>query len=962
MYQQATDKRWRLFKYKQIQRDGREEMGDVQLVLDESRKQLTVFSRGEELEKVFYNMEVTKYPILRFKENNLYVMFNGQGQGFRLSFRAEDKAEFLGIMRKLAYISESPAKNRPYPSAGLSERLSSWSAASNKRTGTSLSLPISSRAMPPPKRPAARNLSSAITFAESQPTHSDSFPTYSPSPISAFSQPVCNSYARPLSSAESVASSIGSALSSLSAHSNYSDHAFQNFSQSSSSHRIDHSQSSQMSQFSQFSQLSQCSPHPFTPPTPPAFENKCIQTDGNFLKELAQDPTVIMSCVQRLMEQQKFNDLVKMMRAEIRKMPADERERFGEKTEPDEPVVSSSKGPPVLGHQPNSDLEQCSVRSLSDAAKSKELAEVSDKSKFAIRTLDNSAPIEKRSLSRGFAMNKFEKDFMIYPEYTDSDDVRNIEGFVDVLRKSLELSVDPRQIEKYGSLSAEVLEALRSNAIFSLAVGKEFGGIGMNNKDLMRVFEELNIDWNVYTNAHVSLIAANLVTIYGSEEQKVKYLPAIASGKTRPAVAIVKDSSSGSCEQTAGPAGKSMLSGEGIRVIGQHNANFYVVLGNNRGERTCFLLDETELGTTDKIKFTRDETFGLKGIDVGKLDITALVTEKNVLGVAGNGAEVAAELIGSGRMPFAAATIGMARRTLRELSLWCNRTPSRHTDRSTLADDSRAQRLVTDLALKVYALESSLYYLAGLIDEGLSIVVDIENSLLSILTRDVLQAVISSQLELVGVAASDASFPHEKILRDITTLLSIVDDGADVEQIGLATISTWATSTSHKRIVSTLKRWLKKENDADELRNPGLSHFIAEHAHPSLQMACQELEFSMARINVVVSKLLTSQGKNIEQDYGSLEALVNVLKNNLVMVSTISRASRSYSIGLRNADIELAWATIICSRLSRATWFELDALSDLFGLVRFNPSLLNAGRAVFDLGGYVIESPMEKNW
>lgn len=559
-------------------------------------------------------------------------------------------------------------------------------------------------------------------------------------------------------------------------------------------------------------------------------------------------------------------------------------------------------------------------------------------------------------------MNKFEKDFMIYPEYTDSDDVRNIEGFVDVLRKSLELSVDSKLIEKEGKLASDTIEALRSNAIFSLAIGKYFDGIGMCNKDLSKVFEELSVDWNVYTTSHISLLVANILTIYGSDEQKSKYLGILGSGKLRPAVAIVKDTNGGVCEQTAGPGGKSMLNGQNIRVMGHHNANFYVVFGNNNGEKTCFLLDEAELGTTDKIQFTRDETIGLKGIDVGRIELTALVTDKNLLGTPGHGSEIASELVGSGRMPFAAATIGMARRALRELSIWCNRTPSRQNDRTTLADDSRSQRIVTELALKVYALESSLYYLSGLIDEGLSVVVDIENSLLSIMTRDVLQAVISAQLELVGVAASDASFPHEKLFRDVTTLLSIIDEGADVEQIGLATIATWATSTSHKRVVSTLKRWLKNEKEADELRNPGLSHYIAEHAHPSLQLACQELEFSMSRINNVVSKLLTSQGKNIEQDYGSLEALVNVLKNNLVMVSTISRASRSYSIGLRNADIELAWATIICSRLSRATWFELDSLSDLFGLVRFNPSLLNAGRAVFDLGGYIIESPLEKNW
>uniref|UniRef100_A0A8R1DQB3 Acyl-CoA_dh_N domain-containing protein n=1 Tax=Caenorhabditis japonica TaxID=281687 RepID=A0A8R1DQB3_CAEJA len=345
-------------------------------------------------------------------------------------------------------------------------------------------------------------------------------------------------------------------------------------------------------------------------------------------------------------------------------------------------------------------IQKCTTRSLSDAAKAREVVDISDKSKFAIRTLDNSTPVEKRSLSRGFAMNKFEKDFMIYPEYTDSDDVRNIEGFVDVLRKSLELSVDPKQIEKDGNLSAEVLETLRSNAVFSLAVGKDFGGIGMNNKDISKVFEELSVDWNVYSNAHVSLLAANLVTIYGSDEQKEKYLPGLVSGKLRPSISIVKDSVSGKCEQTAGPTGKSMLNGENIRVVGHHNANFHFVFANNRGEQTCFLLNESELQTTDKIKFTRDETFGLKAIDIGKLELTALVTDKNVLGVAGNGAEIASELTGSGRMPFAAATIGMARRTLRELSHFCNRTPSRVTDRSTLADDSRSQRIVTDLALK----------------------------------------------------------------------------------------------------------------------------------------------------------------------------------------------------------------------------------------------------------------------
>ncbi|CAD6199457.1 unnamed protein product [Caenorhabditis auriculariae] len=605
----------------------------------------------------------------------------------------------------------------------------------------------------------------------------------------------------------------------------------------------------------------------------------------------------------------------------------------------------------------------------SEAAKEKDLEDVSQKSgRFSIKTLDTAVPVERRSLSRGLAMNKFEKDFMIFPEYTDTDDVRNIEGFVEILRKSLDLSVDPKELEKEECLTTEVLETLQSNAAFALAVPKEFGGCGMVNKDTMKVFEELSKDWNIFANVWVPHVVGNLITIYGTEQQKEEFLPKIAQGKLRPAIALFKDVSASSCSVTQGTSGQSLISAEGVKVMGVHNANFFVVFGTsqnrstNQEESSCYLVDVTALDEVSKLKFVRDTTLGLKAVDVGRVNITTQVKEGQVLGGVGNGKEIGSELIGSGRMPLAASAVGLAKRILRDVAVLCNKTPSRVAANSSLAEDSRAQRIVTNLALQVYGLESAVYYLAGMIDEGMTVVVDIENALISFLTRNLLESVVSVLLELGGVVSSDTSFPFEKLIRDISTLLSLVEDGADVEKIALATVATWTTSTGHQRITSTLKRFLKQESENEALRNPGLTHYIAEHAHPSLQKACQDLEFSMSRINAVMSKMVGSKGKNIEQDYGSLEALVTVLKNNFVMVSTISRASRSYSIGLRNSDIELAWATMICSRLSRMTWFELDALSDLFGLVKLNPSLLAAGRAVFDLGGYVIESPLERNW
>ncbi len=107
--------------------------------------------------------------------------------------------------------------------------------------------------------------------------------------------------------------------------------------------------------------------------------------------------------------------------------------------------------------------------------------------------------------------------------------------------------------------------------------------------------------------------------------------------------------------------------------------------------------------------------------------------------------------------------------------------------------------------------------------------------------------------------------------------------------------------------------------------DPKLKHFLAEHAHPSLevrllplacirhhtylQFACRQLEKNMTRLNLVIKRVLDKQGKHVERDYAVQHGLATVIEHNLAMVAAISRASRSYSIGLRNCDLEV-WNAI----------------------------------------------------
>ncbi|KAK6055813.1 hypothetical protein COOONC_06682 [Cooperia oncophora] len=164
--------------------------------------------------------------------------------------------------------------------------------------------------------------------------------------------------------------------------------------------------------------------------------------------------------------------------------------------------------------------------------------------KFQIKEVAASdVPIEKMSLSRGLVMNKFEKDFMIYPEYTDTDDVKAIQGFTEVLKRTLNLTVDHTELERQGSLTDAVKGALNDSAVFAALSPAEYGGLGMGFKDRVKIFEDLSIDWNIYANVVAVNALANTLLLFGSEELKEKYFPLITSGKCRPVIAFVNGSS-----------------------------------------------------------------------------------------------------------------------------------------------------------------------------------------------------------------------------------------------------------------------------------------------------------------------------------------------------------------------------------------------------------------------------------
>lgn len=375
---------WPIIKYKQLRGSGnRQEGKDIRVVMEVNSRKLTVIHGVEPIETVYCNMEVSRYPSLKMKNTNLFVIVNNQAQGFRLTLRGEDRENFLSTVRKFAYISETPVKDHLNRS---STNTDVWYNSVEKRKGgsssqpTSFSQPCDIDIGGSVKKSAARNLSHTYSTNIGE---SSRMPALTANEF--FSQPVYNPYNRPASSASTVSSSIGSAYSVL-----HDDSPFSGFSPN-SNHSLQFpcpspSHSSSFSGFSQSSShSSQLSSSPANAPSFPDFHSppsandiqidqlnpvtvapqikqtadKCVQTDKQYVDERFDDPAFLRRYIKRVMSDSKMARLVGMMRSEIRKLPNDEFDAFYKKVKDHQrtaPSSSSKIGPPAIVQQ-TSDME-----------------------------------------------------------------------------------------------------------------------------------------------------------------------------------------------------------------------------------------------------------------------------------------------------------------------------------------------------------------------------------------------------------------------------------------------------------------------------------------------------------------------------------------------------------------------------------------------------------------------------
>jgi len=334
-------------------------------------------------------------------------------------------------------------------------------------------------------------------------------------------------------------------------------------------------------------------------------------------------------------------------------------------------------------------------------------------------------------------------------------------------------------LDEKGVIPPEAMERLREIGFFGLNIPAEFGGVGLNIWQYLKVVEEIvsqNMSLGFTALAHLSIGIKGIV-LFGTDAQKKKYLPLAASGEMIFSYALTepdRGSDAQNIETTA------TLSADGRHYI-LNGRKTYITNANYAGGLTVFAqMNPDEPGFMGAFVV---ET-GWKGVNIGKdmpkmglkASSTAAIQFKNVkvpvdnlLGRAGDGFKIAMTILNYGRLALGAGSSGMMDQSLADMK---KRTASRTQFDVPINRFELIQEMLVHARVNGYIASAITAFTASMLAADPLAVVAIESSHSKLFGTTRAWDTLYDALQVAGGAGYLATLPYEMRMRDfrVTTI------------------------------------------------------------------------------------------------------------------------------------------------------------------------------------------------
>ena len=341
-----------------------------------------------------------------------------------------------------------------------------------------------------------------------------------------------------------------------------------------------------------------------------------------------------------------------------------------------------------------------------------------------------------------------------------------------LVRDFAEREVKPRAeaIDHNSEFPRDLVEKAAKLGLLGILVPEAYGGVGLDHVSFAIFVEEIArfcASTAVILDVHTS-VGTEPIVLFGSEEQKQRWLPDLAQGKKLAAFALTEPEAGSDAAHLKTTATHSdsgyLLNGTKIFITNAGEAGLYVVMastkpGSGAEGITAFLVGGDNPGLHVGPKFKK---MGLNGSAIAEVYLeNCAVDEADRLGDEGQGFRIAMRALESGRIGISAQAVGLAQGALDDAVAYAK---ERKQFGRPIAELQTIQNKIADMAVKIRAARWMTWTAAALCDAGLPFTK--EASMAKLFATDATMDITLDALQVLGGYGYLEEYPMARRVRD----------------------------------------------------------------------------------------------------------------------------------------------------------------------------------------------------